>query len=159
MDKLKIELLADHPEALPILKELFESEWGPYYGETGPGEAEVDLKESANRSVLPIAQVAVVEGNICGTAALKMSSVTIYPDYFPWLAGLLVDPAYRRQGIGERLISATENLAKQLGFEEIYIGTGEKSGVSETVLTTRKWELISKSEYFVSEVKVFKKSL
>lgn len=159
MDKLKIELLADHPEALPILKELFESEWEPYYGVAGPGDAETDIKNSANRTELPIAVVAILDGYICGTAALKMESVTTYPDYFPWLAGLLVAPAYRNRGIGEQLIVAIETLAKQLGYKEIYVGTGENSGMSEITLDKRNWKFIDKSDYFVSEASVYKKLL
>ncbi len=159
MDNLKIELLTDHPEALTTLKKLFESEWEPYYGAEGPGDAEADIKNSANRTELPLAVVAIVGGNICGTAALKMESVTTYPDYFPWLAGLLVDPAYRRQGIGEQLIAKIENLAKQLGYKEIFVGTGKKSGMSEITLDKRDWEFIDKSDYFVSEVNVYKKKL
>ena len=74
MNNLKIELLADHPEALPILKELFKTEWGPYYGKEGPGDAETDLKSSANHTELPIAIVAFIDGKVCGTAALKMGA-------------------------------------------------------------------------------------
>ena len=159
MDKLKIELLADHPEAIAVLKSLFESEWEPYYGTSGSGDAETDIKYSANRTELPIAVVAIFDGNICGTAALKMESVTTYPDFFPWLAGLLLAPEYRRQGIGEQLIIEIEKLAKQLGYEEIYVGTGEKSGMSEITLDKRNWKFIGKSEYFVSEVSVYKKKL
>ena len=159
MDKLKVELLVDHPEAITILKKLFESEWEPYYGDSGPGDAETDLKKSASRTVLPIAVVAIFDGNICGTAALKMESVTTYPDYFPWLAGLLVAPEYRRQGIGEQLIMEIEKLAKQLGYKEIYVGTGEKSRMSEVTLDKRNWKFIDKSEYFVSEANIYKKKL
>jgi len=159
MDKLTINLLADHSETIPVLKELFESEWEPYYGTTGPGDAETDIKQSANRTKLPIALVATIDGNVCGTAALKMESVTTYPDYFPWLAGLLVAPTYRRQGIGEQLIIEIEKLAKQLGYKEIYVGTGEKSGISEITLDKRNWKFINKSDYFVSEASVYKKSL
>jgi GNAT superfamily N-acetyltransferase len=159
MDKLIIKLLADHPEAITTLKKLFESEWEPYYGAAGPGDAETDIKNSANRTELPITIVAIVDGNICGTAALKMESVTTYPDFFPWLAGLLVAPAYRRQGIGEQLITEIEKLAKQLGYKEIYVGTGEKSGMSEITLDRRSWKFIDKSDYFVSEASVYKKSL
>ncbi len=159
MDKLRIELLADHPEALPILKELFESEWELYYGVAGPGNAESEIKESASRTGLPITLVAILDGNICGTAALKMESVTTYPDYFPWLAGLLVVPAYRRQGIGEQLIVAIELLAKKLGYKEIYVGAGEKSGMSEITLDKRNWKFVDKSDYFVSEVTIYKKKL
>jgi len=159
MDKLNIELLADHPEAISILKKLFESEWEPYYGASGPGDAETDLRKSANRTELPIAVVAMIDGNVCGTAALKMESVTTYPDYYPWLAGLLVAPEYRRQGIGEQLIIKIEELAKKLNYKEIYVGTGEKSGMSEVTLDKRNWEFIDKSEYFVSEASVYRKKL
>ncbi len=100
MDNIKIELLADNPEAIPILKELFESEWEPYYGEAGPGDAEKDIKGSNNRTELPIGLVAKFEGKICGTAALKKESVTTFPDFYPWLAALIVGPEYRKKGIG-----------------------------------------------------------
>lgn len=159
MDSLKIELLADHPEALPTLKKLFESEWEPYYGVEGPGDAETDIKNSANRTELPVAVVAIVDGNVCGTAALKMESVTTFPDYSPWLAGLLVTPEYRRQGIGEQLIASIEDLAKQLGYSEIFVGTGDKSGMSEMTLDKRNWKFIGKSDYFISEASVYKKKL
>jgi len=159
MDNLKIELLADHPDALHTLKKLFESEWEPYYGIEGPGDAETDINISANRAELPIAVVAIVDGNVCGTAALKMESVTTYPDYFPWLAGLLVAPEYRRKGIGEQLIMEIEKLAQQLGYKEIYVGTGEKSGMSEVTLDKRNWKFINKSEYYVSEARIYKKKL
>ncbi len=159
MDNLKIELLADHPEALSTLKKLFESEWEPYYGVKGPGDAETDIKNSANRAELPIAVVAIVNGSICGTAVLKMESVTTHTEYFPWLAGLLVAPEYRKQGIGEQLIVKIEDLAKQLGYKEIYVGTGDKSGMSEITLDKRNWKFIDKSDYFVSEASIYKKKL
>lgn len=159
MDKLKIEFLADHPEALPVLIELFESEWEPYYGPAGLGDAETDIKNSDSRTELPIALVAIFDGNICGTAALKMESVKTYPDFFPWLAALLVAPAYREQGIGEQLVIAIENLAKRLGYKKIYVGTGEKSGMSVATLNKRHWKFIDKSDYFISEAIIYRKSL
>lgn len=158
-DSLRIELLADHPEAISFLKELFESEWEPYYGKAGPGDAEKDIRTSANRSELPIAVVAIDGEQVCGTAALKMKSLTTYPDLYPWLAGLLVAPPYRRRGIGEQLIERIEKLAKQLGYNEIYVGTGEKSGMSEITLDKRHWIFVDKSDYFVGEASVYRKSL
>jgi len=88
-----------------------------------------------------------------------MESVKTYPDFFPWLAALLVAPAYREQGIGEQLVIAIETLAKQLGYKEIYVGTGEKSGMSVATLNKRNWKFIDKSEYFVSEASIYRKSL
>ncbi|MEW8314972.1 MAG: GNAT family N-acetyltransferase [Candidatus Thiodiazotropha endolucinida] len=159
MADTKIELLADHPKAIPILKTLFESEWEPYYGETGPGDAESDLIQSANRNELPIAVVAIADGNVCGTAALKQTSVTTFQEYTPWLAALVVDNAYRNQGIGEQLVIRIEQLAKDLGYPEIYVGTGEKSGMSECLLERREWRFLDKSDFFISEARVYRKRL
>jgi N-acetylglutamate synthase-like GNAT family acetyltransferase len=156
---LSIELLADHPEAIPILTQLFEAQWEPYYGSAGPGNALEDLMNSANRRHLPIAMVAIDDGAVCGTAALKNESVSNYPDLSPWLAALVVAPAYRNRGVGERLITRIEQLAEELGFREIYVGTGENSGMSQATLNRRGWKFLEKSDYFVSEVRVYQKRL
>lgn len=50
-DHLQIELLADHPEAIPVLKSWFECEWAPF------------------------GLVALSGDEVCGTAALKKESV------------------------------------------------------------------------------------
>jgi GNAT superfamily N-acetyltransferase len=158
MNKLQIEFLADHPEAIPTLIELFVTEWEPYYGDDGSGDAEIDLKISANHTELPIALVAILHNTICGTAALKKESLTTYPDLSPWLVALVVAPEYRKIGIGEHLVAAIEALAKKLCYRAIYVGTGEKSGMSVTTLQKRNWEFIDKSDYFVSEVSAYRKS-
>ena len=49
--------------------------------------------------------------------------------------------------------------AKQLGYKKIYVGTGEKSGMSEITLEKRNWEFIDRSGYLVSEIAVYKKML
>ena len=159
MDKLRIELLANHPEAIPVLKDLFMVEWEPYYGPDGPGDAEADLIKSSNHIQLPIALIAIMGNTICGTAALKSESLSTYPNLSPWLAALLVAPGYRRKGIGEHLIAAIEALAKKMGYREIYVGTGDKSGMSVTTLQERNWIFIDRSKYFVSEASVYKKFL
>jgi len=158
MDTLEIKLLADYPKAIPILKELFESEWEPYYGKSGPGDAESDLTSSTNRTQLPIALVALKNGIVCGSAALKSQSVTVYPDLSPWLAALVVAPEFRKSGIGAKLIAEIERLANTLGYVEIYVGVGEKSGLSEDILVENNWKFISEKAYYTSKVRVFRKT-
>lgn len=158
-DALRVGLLADHPEAIPILRQWFESEWAPYYGPGGPGNALQDLQDSCNRGQLPVALVALYEGEVCGTAALKAESVSTHKHLTPWLAALLVMPSFRQRGVGERLIAAVENKASDLGFDRIYVGTGEGSGTPESALHRRGWEFVDKGPYFVSEVSVFQKTL
>ena len=156
---LQIELLAEHPEAIPVLQSWFEHEWAPYYGPEGPGDAERDLRESCNRSELPLAMVAFSDGEVCGTAALKTESVTTHAHLTPWLAGLLVGARFRRRGVAEQLIAAVEETARRLGFSCIYVGTGERSGTPETALRKRGWEFVERGPYFVSEVSIFAKAL
>lgn len=157
--KLLIESLADHPEAIPFLTEWFEREWAAYYGPEGPGDAESDLRQACNRIELPVALVAILDGKVCGTAALKCASVTTHSHLSPWLAALLVVPEFRRRGIAERLIEAIEEKAKELGFHLIYVGTGEGSGTPESALRKRGWQFVERCAYFVSEVTIFRKTL
>ena len=141
MNTLKVELLTDHPEVLPSIREWFEREWAPYYGPEGPGDAAKDLQESCNREKLPIALVAILGGEVIGTAALKTESVSTHKHLTPWLAALLVSPEFRRRGVAERLIATIENKAQELGFHAIYVGTGEGSGTPESSLRKRGWDL------------------
>ena len=156
---LQIELLADHKEAIPILKEWFEQEWASYYSLDGPGNAYKDIHDSCNRDELPIALVAISDGEVCGTAALKTESVSTHKHLTPWLAALLVVPEFRRRGVGEQLIAAIEKKASQLGFKCIYVGIGEGSGTPESSLRNRGWEFVEKGPYFVSEVSIFQKAI
>ena len=159
MNTLKVELLADHLEAVPSLREWFEREWAPYYGVDGPGDATTDLQESCNRARLPIAVVAILGGEVAGTAALKVESVSTHKHLTPWLAALLVRPEFRRRGVAESLIAAIEEKAQELGFHSIYVGTGEGSGTPEFPLRKRGWKFVEKVPYLVSEVSIFQKTL
>lgn len=152
---LQTGLLADHPEAIPLLRTWFEREWAPYYGPEGPGDAERDLRLCCRRSELPIALVTVSGGRVCGTAALKSTSITTHPHLSPWLAALLVPPEYRRQGIGLQLIAAVEKTARRLGFDCIYAGTN----TAESLLVRRGWEFLERSPYFVSDVSIYSKRI
>ncbi|MFG0333235.1 MAG: GNAT family N-acetyltransferase [Maioricimonas sp. JB049] len=151
--------LANHPESLPLLIEWFEQQWAPYYGPDGPGDAAADLRGCCNTDQLPIALVAFTNGRVCGTAALKAESVTTHSHLTPWLAALLVAPEFRRRGIAGQLIAAVEQTARQLGFEQLYVGTGEGSGTAESTIRRRGWEFVEKGPYFVSEVSIYVKRL
>jgi GNAT superfamily N-acetyltransferase len=154
-----IEPLADHPHALPLLQSWFEREWAPYYGPSGPGNAQEDLRGCCNRDRLPLALVAFADGQLCATAALKSDSVTTHKHLNPWLAALLVDPAYRRQGVATSLIAAIEERARQFGFAHLYAGTETGPGTTEPLLRQRGWLFLEQCPYFVSDIRIYKKRL
>lgn len=117
--------LADMPELIPILAEMFVAEWVPYYGANGPGNAEADLTACLNRVELPIAFVArTADGTVIGTAALKNESVSSHSHLGPWLAALVVAPEHRGQGVASALAERIEQTARDLGFARLYTAMG-----------------------------------
>jgi GNAT superfamily N-acetyltransferase len=139
---LLITHLVDVPDAIPTLVQWFNEEWGPYYGRSGPGDAERDLTECCQRDELPLALVALDASKIVvGTAALKRHSLETHPDLGPWLAALLVAPGLRGEGIASALITAIENEAQRLGFATLYSDTASGS----TLLQRRGWKKLEEN--------------
>jgi GNAT superfamily N-acetyltransferase len=126
---VRIGYLADHPEALPALERLFQSEWADYYGAAGPGDAHQDLVAYSNRRRLPVGVVAFLGTEPCGVAALKVESISTHKHLSPWIGGGMVAPQFRRHGIGTCLVSALEDMARDLGFTTIYCGTSTANGL------------------------------
>jgi GNAT superfamily N-acetyltransferase len=153
--QLRIEPLADHPEALPILKEWFEMEWEAYYGPAGPGDAQNDLFACANRGALPIGMVALYENELCGVAALKAVSIPTHAHLGPWAAAGLVSPLYRRRGFGTALVRALEATARNLGYARIYCGTS----TANHILQRRGWQFIEQVNYNGEDVSIYHKAL
>lgn len=118
---VKIEYLCDHPEAISILSNWYDSEWAPYYGISGPGDATADLMSRCNRTTLPIGLVALDGERVLGTAAAGLDVST---GLAPSIIGLLVGQEHRGQGIAASLIAACEQAAASLGHRRIYISTG-----------------------------------
>lgn len=115
-----IELLDDHPGVIDRLVRWYEREWEPYYGEQGPGDARADLESRCNRGRLPVGFVAVEDGRILGTAALDDDAAT---GTRPSVVGLLVAPDRRRRGIASALLEFAEGLARDLGYDELFMST------------------------------------
>lgn len=117
---MNIELLAEHAESIPKLVDWYASEWEPYYGTDGPGDALADLRSRCNRGEIPIGLVAIEEGKILGTTALDVDAAT---DLVPSVVGLLVRPSQRRRGIALALLERAEALARELGYSRIFVST------------------------------------
>ena len=117
---MDIELLADHSESIPMLANWYVSEWEPYYGFNGHGDARADLESRRNRDEIPIGFVVTEGGEICGTAALDLDPAT---GLTPSVVGLLVEPSQRGCGIATALLEFSEFLARRLGYSRLYIST------------------------------------
>ena len=120
---MRISYLVDHPEYLPQLAQWLFEQWGAILGEETPAARIEKLKTHLNRDALPIAWVAHANGQVLGTAALRIHDLEDRKDLTPWLGGVLVGRQFRRQGIGEALCAAVEEQARSRGIETLYLFT------------------------------------
>lgn len=148
---LKIAPLADHLEALPLLKQWFESEWVSYYGPNGSGNAEKDLQAYSSRFRLPIGVVAYLNGELCGIMALKAQSIATHAHLGPWAAAGLVAARHRRKGIGAQLLVEVEGIAKCLGHSRIYSGTS----TAASLLERSNWRFMERIPYNGEDVSIY----
>ena len=152
---VRIGHLADHPEALPALERLFQIEWAAYYGAAGPGNAHQDLLAYSNRGQLPVGVVAFLGTEPCGVAALKAQSISTHKHLTPWIGGGMVAPQFRGQGVGTRLLSALENVARDLDFATIYSGTS----TANSLLIREGWRFMEVVQYDGEAVSIYEKTL
>ena len=117
---MSIALLGDHIEVLPTLADWYRTEWAPYYGVDGPGDALADLESRCNKDALPVGLVAMERNQVQGVAALDLDPAT---NLTPSVVGLLVGVKYRGQGVAARLLESAKNLAERLGHDRLYIST------------------------------------
>jgi N-acetylglutamate synthase-like GNAT family acetyltransferase len=123
MDGVQISYLIDHPEYIPQLGQWLFEQWGSILGEETPAARIKKLKAHLNRDELPIAWVAHTNGQVLGTAALRVHDLEDREDLTPWLGGVLVARRFRRQGIGEAVCAAVEDGARTRGIETLYLFT------------------------------------
>ena len=67
----------------------------------------------------------------------------------------LVAPQFRRHGIGTRLVSALENVARDLGFTTIYSGTS----TANSLLMREGWRFMEVVQYNGEAVSIYEKTL
>ena len=78
--------------------------------------------KQCSKTKLPVRLIAMEADKCVGTASLVYNDLG-YRDYSPWLAALYVDKAYRGRRIGEHLVERIKNIAKELGYAEIFLRT------------------------------------
>ena len=126
MGEVQISYLSDHPEYIPQLARWLFEQWRSILREDTLETRIEKLKAHLNRDKLPIAWVAHANGELFGTAALRVHDLEGREDLTPWLGGVFVGPQFRRQGIGEALCAAVENAARSRAIETLYLFTLDK---------------------------------
>jgi predicted N-acetyltransferase YhbS len=73
--------------------------------------------------MLPLSLVALHEGRVIGVVNLVDNDDEAHPQWHPWLAGMVVEAAWRGQGVGSALVRALLQRARDLGYPRVYFGT------------------------------------
>ncbi len=123
MRGVRISYLIEHPEYVPLLAQWLFKQWGSVLGEETLEARVKKLKAHMNRDQLPIAWVAHANGQLLGTAALRVHDLEGREDLTPWLGGVFVGSQFRRRGIGAALCAAVEAEARSRGIETLYLFT------------------------------------
>src|SRR6266550_3113686 len=126
MGGVQISYLIEHPGYIPELAQWLFEQWDSILGEGNHEDRIKKLKAQMNRDKLPIAWVAHANGQLLGTAALRVHDLEGREDLTPWLGGVFVGPHFRRQGIGAALCAAVENEARSRSIHTLYLFTLDK---------------------------------
>jgi N-acetylglutamate synthase-like GNAT family acetyltransferase len=145
MHGVRISYLIDHPEYVAQLAQWLFEQWGSILGEKTLETRIKKLNAHMNRDQLPIAWVAHANGQLLGTAALRVHDLDGREDLTPWLGGVFVGSQFRRRGIGEALCATVEATAKSRGIQTLYLFTLNKqawySRQGWTVLAPCVWQV------------------
>src|SRR5258707_8522842 len=143
MRGVRISYLGEHPEYIPELAQWLFEQWDAILGEKTPEARITKLKAHMNRDQLPIAWVAHENGQLLGTAALRVHDLEGREDLTPWLGGVFVGAQFRRRGIGAALCTTVEEAARSRGIQTLYLFTLDKqawySRQGWTVLASCVW--------------------
>ena len=154
---VSIKYLADCPDTVPLLAQWLFDEWG-YRSPDGTVQGMADnLHQRLNRNRLPMALVALGQGEPLGTASLKAREVEIRPDYENWLATVYVDKPYRGGGVGSMLIEAASEEAAKLGIDELYLYT--RRNETEALYARLGWVPVERLIYRGRPAVIMKRTL
>src|SRR5215475_7589175 len=139
MRGVRISYLIEHPEYIPQLAQWLFQEWGSILRDETLEARIGKLMAHLNRDKLPIAWVAHANGQLLGTAALRVHDLEGREDLTPWLGGVFVGAQFRRHGIGEALCATVENAARSRGIQTLYLFTLDK----QTWYSRRGWTVLA----------------
>src|SRR6266576_1746957 len=128
MGGVQISYLIEHPGYIPELAQWLFEQWDSILGEGNPDARIKKLKAHMNRDKLPIAWVAHANGQLLGTAALRVHDLEGREDLTPWLGGVFVGADFRREGNGAELFASGQDGGRSGGMQTLYLFTLDKEG-------------------------------
>jgi GNAT superfamily N-acetyltransferase len=149
--------LANWPDCIPELAMYAYDEWRALFESKGQDyeDALNSYCERTNIDSVPLALVALCDGNVIGAASLKIDDLDIRPEITPWLGGVFVLPQWRRRGIATHLIGRAIEEARRLHVSELYLWTPSAKSLYERL----GWSELERLKYYGYEISLMKREI
>lgn len=129
---VRLDLLKNCPQVIPILAQWLYEEWKPYDASLTKEKIINSFKMRLNHDAIPITFVVLKDGLPIGVISLKKETSPEFAD-FPedsiWMGSLQVIPEERNQGVGRELLKFSQTIARQFGYEKLYFYTSNPANV------------------------------
>mgnify|MGYP002777535910 FL=1 len=130
---VRIDSLNNVPEHVERLARWHHSEWGELMAPWSLDDARRELQAHLDGE-FPATFVALSDSNeLLGSASLIAEDAPELNEYGPWLASVIVQPAWRGRGLGRRLIEAVIERARLCHFEKLYLFTDGSGRLYESL--------------------------
>lgn len=123
---LQVDYLQNHRDAIPALAELHHAEWLSITPTLSVADRIAAFEARARRGSIPTGFVAIDGDTVVGMACLVECDIESHCHLAPWLATVLVAPAYRRRGVGSALAGRATDEAIRLGVGELFLFTFDR---------------------------------
>jgi N-acetylglutamate synthase-like GNAT family acetyltransferase len=94
--------------------------------------------------------VALIAGQVVGTASLVTYDMSTRRDLSPWLAAVYIKSDCRRKGLGSQLVQAVMDEAAQLELERFYLFTPNQVPFYARL----GWQVLEETEYRSEQITV-----
>jgi predicted N-acetyltransferase YhbS len=143
--------IAKRPEFISTLATWFQDEWGSYT-KNSVGARCKELEAKIDNGQLPLTMVATIENKLLGTYSLDLADLPNRPDLSPWLASVYVNPVFRNQGIGKKVVKESLMHAQSLQLETLYLYTSHHAKWYESM----GWQFMEEAVYGQEPITIMK---
>lgn len=119
---IEIVSIVERPDLVALAAAWQWEQWGRKNG-APIGAVEAFIAAHTAVSGVPQCFVLLDDGVPAAVATLEAHDLDARPDLSPWLANLVVDPAFRGRGHAIRLVRHTEAVCRAAGLKRLYLNT------------------------------------
>jgi GNAT superfamily N-acetyltransferase len=153
---MKIEYLKDNPDYVYQIAGLIFKEWGNLRINATVDRYLDAIGNRLNTEKTPLTILAKSDnGDLIGFGSLVDSDMDINKDLTPWISGVYVIAEQRGKGVGRKIVERLEQIAIELGFNELYLFTYDK----ERFYSKLSWFTIKTDLYRNHNVTIMTKKL